>query len=51
MRTGKALASKDLMKSMPLSPASAARQVDGASLPIGVTAPRPVTATRFMRLA
>ena len=33
------------MKSMPLSPATAARQVDGASLPSGVTAPRPVTAT------
>src|SRR6266498_4091149 len=33
------------MKSMPLSPAVAARQVEGASLPSGVTAPRPVTAT------
>src|SRR5438093_2222653 len=44
-RTGKPLASKDLMKSIPLSPATAARQVEGASFPIGVTAPRPVTAT------
>ena len=34
---------------MPLSPASAARQVDGASSPRGVTAPTPVTATRFTR--
>ena len=33
------------MKSIPLSPAIAARQVEGASLPSGVTAPRPVTAT------
>jgi hypothetical protein len=30
---------------MPLSPATAARQVDGASPPIGVTAPSPVTTT------
>src|SRR6266498_3208221 len=37
------------MKSMPLSPAIAARQVEGASLPSGVTAPRPVTATLFTR--
>ncbi|HKB94073.1 MAG TPA: ATP-dependent DNA ligase [Gaiellaceae bacterium] len=34
------------MKSTPLSPASAARQAEGASFPIGVTAPSPVTATR-----
>ena len=47
-RTGKPLASNDLMKSIPLSPATAARQVEGASLPSGVTAPRPVTATRFI---
>src|SRR5712692_974464 len=46
MRTGKALASKDLMKSMPLRPATAAFQVERASFPIGVIAPRPVTATR-----
>src|SRR6188472_4102733 len=48
MRTGNSLASNDLMKSMPLSPATAARHVDGASLPSGVTAPRPVTATLFI---
>ena len=30
---------------MPLSPATAACHVDGASLPSGVTAPSPVTAT------
>ena len=46
IRTGKPLASKWLMKSTPLSPARAARHVDGTSLPIGVTAPSPVTATR-----
>src|SRR6266508_6296351 len=44
-RTGNPLASKERMKSIPLSPAIAARQVEGASFPIGVTAPRPVTAT------
>ncbi|MGH2934589.1 MAG: ATP-dependent DNA ligase [Gaiellaceae bacterium] len=33
------------MKSTPLSPASAARHDEGTSFPIGVTAPRPVTAT------
>ena len=33
------------MKSMPHWPATAACQVEGASLPSGVTAPRPVTAT------
>jgi hypothetical protein len=33
------------MKSTPLSPATAARHVDGASRPIGVIAPSPVTAT------
>src|SRR5919204_5318828 len=39
------------MKSMPLSPATAACHVDGASLPTGVTAPRPVTTTlRSIRL-
>ncbi|HET7856757.1 MAG TPA: ATP-dependent DNA ligase [Gaiellaceae bacterium] len=36
------------MKSIPLSPATAACQVDGASFPIGVTAPSPVTATLFI---
>ncbi len=43
--TGNSLASKVSMKPIPLSPATAARQVDGASSPIGVIAPRPVTAT------
>ena len=33
---------------MPLSPATAARHVDGASAPIGVTAPSPVTTTRLI---
>ena len=45
IRTGNSLASKAWMKSMPLSPATAARHVDGASRPIGVIAPSPVTAT------
>ena len=45
IRTGNSLASKERMKSMPLSPATAARHVDGASAPIGVTAPSPVTTT------
>jgi len=49
MRTGNPLASNAWMKSIPLSPASAARHVDGASSPRGVTAPIPVTATRFTR--
>jgi len=47
IRTGKGLGSKARMKSIPLSPARAARQVEGASFPIGVTAPRPVTTTRL----
>jgi hypothetical protein len=45
-RTGKPLASNERMKSMPLSPARAARQVDGRSLPSGLTAPIPVITTR-----
>ena len=45
IRTGNSLASKAWMKSMPLSPATAAFQVEGASSPIGVIAPSPVTAT------
>ena len=45
IRTGKPLVSKPWMKSTPLSPATAACQVDGASRPIGVIAPSPVTAT------
>ena len=48
-RTGNPSVSKVEIQSMPLSPASAARQVDGASSPSGVTAPSPVTATRFTR--
>ena len=36
------------MKSMPLSPATAAFQVEGASRPSGVIAPKPVTATRLI---
>ncbi len=35
------------MKSIPLSPPTAAPQVEGASFPTGVTAPRPVTTIRF----
>ena len=46
IRTGKSLASKERIQSTPLRPSSAARHVEGASLPIGVTAPRPVTTTR-----
>jgi hypothetical protein len=45
MRTGYSLASNALMKSMPLRPATAASQVDRQSLPSGVMAPSPVTAT------
>ena len=44
-RTGSPVVSKDRIQSIPLSPATAARQVEGASLPIGVMAPRPVIAT------
>jgi hypothetical protein len=44
-RTGRPVASNARIQSMPLSPATAARQVERASLPIGVTAPRPVTTT------
>src|SRR6185503_5390136 len=40
-------ASKARIQSMPLSPATAARQVSGAVFPTGVTAPRPVTTTRL----
>ena len=49
MRTGKPLGSKERMKSMPLRPCDGGSQVDGASLPIGVTAPSPVTATLLTR--
>ena len=47
-RTGIALASKERMKSMPLSPGDGGVAMSpGASCPTGVTAPRPVTTTRF----
>ena len=39
------VASNAWMKSMPLSPATAAFQVEAASSPSGVIAPSPVTAT------
>ena len=46
MRTGQPRSRRtSLIQSMPLSPATAARQVDCASFPSGVTAPSPVTAT------
>ena len=48
IRTGSPSVSNVEIQSIPLSPASAARQVDGASSPSGVTAPIPVTATRFI---
>ena len=48
MRTGKSLASNASIQSTPLRPATAASQVDCASSPSGVTAPRPVTTTRRM---
>ena len=48
-RTGNSLASNARIQSIPLRPATADSQVEGASLPSGVTAPRPVTATRLMR--
>jgi hypothetical protein len=51
MRTGNSLASNALIQSIPLSPAIAARHVDGASSPSGETAPTPVTATRLTPLA
>src|SRR5262249_9399651 len=51
IRTEKSLASNALIQSMPLWPATAVLQVDGASSPSGVIAPTPVTATRFTALA
>jgi hypothetical protein len=48
IRTGNSLASKLSMKPIPLSPATAAAHVEGASSPIGVIAPSPVTATRLI---
>src|SRR3954451_2557021 len=44
-RTGKSSASNDLIQSIPLSPASAARHVALALFPSGETAPSPVTTT------
>src|SRR4051812_17572670 len=46
MRTGRPSASNARIQSIPLSPATAARQVSGAVFPTGVSAPNPVTATR-----
>src|SRR6266542_389093 len=51
IRTGNSLASNERMKSTPLRPATAASQVDRASFPTGVTAPRPVTTIRRIRKA
>src|SRR5206468_2738026 len=48
IRTGRPSVSKVEIQPIPLSPASAARQVEATSSPSGVTAPTPVTATRFM---
>ena len=45
IRTGNPLVSNVEMKSIPLRPATADSQVERRSLPSGVTAPRPVTAT------
>src|SRR3954471_6832827 len=50
-RTGKSLASKALIQSIPLSPATAVRHVDGASSPRGEIVPTPVTATLLTSLA
>src|SRR6476619_7772579 len=47
-RTGRPSVSNAEIQSIPLSPACAARHVEGMSSPSGVTAPMPVTATRFM---
>ena len=45
-RTGKLARVERRMKSMPLSPASAALHVEGVSSPSGLTAPIPVITTR-----
>ncbi len=47
--TGNSLASNASMNPIPLLPARAASQVEGASSPIGVTAPKPVMTTRRMK--
>jgi hypothetical protein len=49
IRTAWPFGSYERTKSIPLRPSTAARQVAGASLPIGVTAPSPVTTTRLIR--
>src|SRR5260221_3081729 len=46
MLTGNSSASKRLITSTPLTPATRLDQVDGASLPTGVTAPSPVITAR-----
>ena len=46
MRTSKPVASKRVIGPAPLTPATRLRQKVGWSLPIGVTAPRPVTTAR-----
>ena len=48
IRTGRPSVSNASIQSTPLSPASAARHVEGASRPRGETAPMPVTATRVI---
>src|SRR5947208_7730336 len=48
-RTGGSTATKARIQSIPLSPATAARQVSGAVFPTGVIDPSPVTATRRTR--
>jgi hypothetical protein len=50
-RTGNSLASNDWMKSIPLSPASAAFHVDWVSSPSGLTVPIPVITTRRTRVS
>ena len=48
MRTGYSEASNASIHPTPLRPETAASQAEGASSPIGVTAPRPVIATLRM---
>ena len=49
--TGNSLASKRVIFPTPDWPSSIAAQVVGASRPTGVTAPTPVTTTRFIPMA
>ena len=51
IRTGYSEASNASIHPTPLRPDTAESQVDGASSPIGVTAPRPVMTTRAHRIA